>query len=114
MVVGDGRPFVAALLTLDAEMLPTWAQSRGLGELTVEQAAHHATVRAELQEAVDEANSAVSRAESIRTFRILAEDFTTDNGLLTPSMKLKRSRVSERLQDEIQALYVAPGPREGR
>ncbi|WP_134772902.1 AMP-dependent synthetase/ligase [Ornithinimicrobium flavum] len=110
MVVGDGRPFVAALVTLDAEMLPTWAQSRGLGDLTLEQAAHHATVRAALQEAVDEANAAVSRAESIRTFRVLTDDFTTDNGLLTPSMKLKRSRIAEGLADEIEAIYSRPRP----
>ena len=108
MVVGDGRPFVAALLTLDEEMLPTWTQSRGLGNLTVAQAAHHETVRAELQEAVDEANSAVSRAESIRTFRVLTDDFTTENGLLTPSMKLKRRRITEGLAQEIEAIYSRP------
>ena len=63
------------------------------------------SVRAEVQRAVDEANTSVSRAESIRRFSILAEDFTTDNGLLTPSMKLKRSRITELLQEEIEALY---------
>lgn len=105
MIVGDARPFVAALITLDAEMLPSWAQSRGLGELTLAQAAHHEVVRAELQRAVDEANSSVSRAESIRAFRVLTEDFTVDNGLLTPSMKLKRNRVTDLLEAEIESIY---------
>ena len=67
-------------------------------------------MRAALQEAVDEANAAVSRAESIRTFRVLTDDFTTDNGLLTPSMKLKRSRIAEGLADEIEAIYSRPRP----
>lgn len=105
MVVGDARPFIAALITLDAEMLPSWAQSRGLGDLTLEQAAHHEAVRAELQKAIDEANASVSRAESIRVFRVLTEDFTVENGMLTPSMKVKRSRISELLDAEIEGIY---------
>lgn len=109
MVVGDGRPFVAALVTLDEEMLPVWAQSHGLEGLTVEQAREHELVRAEVQRAVDEANTSVSRAESIRKFTILAEDFTTDNGLLTPSLKLKRSRITDLLQEEVEALYGTAG-----
>ena len=105
MVVGEGRPFVAALLTIDAEMLPAWAAARGLTDLTPENAAEHEAVRTELQAAVDEANSHVSRAESIRVWRVLPEDFTTDNGLLTPSMKLKRRHITAALQDEIDAIY---------
>ena len=114
MVVGEGRPFVAALVTLDEEMLPSWAASRGLEGLTLEQARTNETVRAEVQRAVDEANSTVSRAESIRTFVILGEDFTTDNGLLTPSMKLKRGRIGELLRAQVDELYgrgVHPGER---
>ncbi len=110
MVVGDGRPFVAALVTLDEEVLRVWADAHGLGGLTLEQAGTHERVRAEVQRAVDEANATVSRAESIRTFAILPQDFTTDNGLLTPSMKLRRSRITERLQAEIDALYARPRP----
>jgi long-chain acyl-CoA synthetase len=106
MVVGEARPFVALLVTLDAEMLPTWAAGKGLGELTPQEAVGHEAVRAEVQKAVDEANSSVSRAESIRAFTILEDDFTVENGLLTPSMKLKRSRISEVLQDRIDALYA--------
>jgi long-chain acyl-CoA synthetase len=109
MVVGEGRPFVAALVTLDEEMLPTWLAANGLEGLTMEQARSHEQVRAEVQRAVDAANASVSRAESIRRFTILSEDFTTDNGLLTPSMKLKRGRISEQLRGEIEELYGRPG-----
>ncbi len=108
MVVGEGRPFVAALVTLDEETLPTWAEANGLGPLTVDEARTHEAVLAEVQRAVDEANASVSRAESVRAFTILGEDFTTENGLLTPSMKLRRSRVTEQLQAEIDAIYDRP------
>ncbi|GAA5161965.1 AMP-dependent synthetase/ligase [Ornithinimicrobium tianjinense] len=106
IVVGDGRPFVGALVTLDTEMLPTWAAGRGRPGLTVSEAVTDEEVLAEVQRAVDEANAAVSRAESIRSFRLLAEDFTIDNGMLTPSMKLKRQRITDALQDEIERLYA--------
>ena len=109
MVVGDARPFVAALVTLDEEMLPSWAASHGLEGLTVEEARSHELVREEVQRAVDEANAFVSRAESIRKFVILEEDFTTENGLLTPSLKLVRGRIAEQLRDEIEAIYAPAG-----
>ncbi|MEP6629606.1 MAG: AMP-dependent synthetase/ligase, partial [Lapillicoccus sp.] len=84
VVVGDQRPFIAALITLDEEMLPTWAKNNGLGSLTVEQARTNEAVHAELQKAVDDANTAVSKAESIRKFAVLGSDFTEENGYLTP------------------------------
>ena len=68
IVVGDQKPYIAALVTLDAEMLPAWARNHGLEDLTVDEARTHEVVRAEIQTAVDEANKAVSRAESIRRF----------------------------------------------
>ena len=105
LVVGDGKPFIAALVTLDEEMLPGWAANNGLGSLTVEQARTNETVLAEIQGAVDEANKAVSKAESIRKFSVLAEDFTEDNGTLTPSMKLKRNIIMRDFEDEVEALY---------
>ncbi|WP_131104231.1 AMP-dependent synthetase/ligase [Ornithinimicrobium sufpigmenti] len=111
MVVGEGRPFVAALITLDAEMLSTWGANNGLPGLTLEQAPEHPQVLAELQQAVDTANESVSRAESIRAFHVLDEDFTADNGLLTPSMKLKRGRIGELLHQEIEGIYARPRPR---
>ena len=105
LVVGDGKPFIAALVTLDEEMLPGWAANNGLGSLTVEQARTNETVLAEIQGAVDEANKAVSKAESIRKFSVLAEDFTEDNGTLTPSMKLKRNVIMRDFEEDVEALY---------
>ncbi len=105
MVVGDAKPFIAALVTLDAEMVPTWTKSHGLGELSAEEARTNDAVRAEIQEAVDYANRAVSRAESIRKFAVLEGDFTEDNGYLTPSMKLKRDLVLADFGDDVEGLY---------
>ncbi|MEN3121586.1 AMP-dependent synthetase/ligase [Janibacter sp. LM] len=105
LVVGDGKPFIAALVTLDEEMLPGWAANHGLGTLTLEQARTDETVLAEIQGAVDEANKAVSKAESIRKFSVLAEDFTEKNGTLTPSLKLKRNIIMRDFEDEVESLY---------
>ena len=109
IVVGDGRPFIAALVTLDEEMLPAWAKNNGLGALSVEQARTDERILAELQKAVDDANTAVSKAESIRKFAVLGDDFTEDNGYLTPSLKLKRNVVMKDFDDDVEALY-APAP----
>ncbi len=105
MVVGDGKPFIAALVTLDAEMLPTWASNHGLGGLTPEGARTNETILAEIQSAVDHANTAVSKAESIRKFTILDTDFTEESGHLTPSLKLKRTVVMHDYGDEVEELY---------
>lgn len=105
IVVGDQKPFIAALVTLDGEMLPGWAANHGLDGLTVEQARTNPVVRTEIQKAVDEANKAVSKAESIRKFEILSVDFTEESGHLTPSLKLKRNVVMNDFADEVEALY---------
>ncbi len=105
IVVGDQKPFIAALITLDEEMLPGWAANHGLGTLSPEQARSNEKILAELQHAVDEANRAVSKAESIRKFSVLAGDFTEDNGYLTPSLKLKRNVVMRDFEDEVEKLY---------
>lgn len=105
IVVGDGRPFIAALVTLDAEMLPTWLSNNGRPQLSVEQAAQDTAVLAELQRAVDHANEAVSKAESIRKFRVLAHDLTEEAGYVTPSLKLKRAAVMADFADDVNALY---------
>ncbi|HEX5535147.1 MAG TPA: AMP-dependent synthetase/ligase [Actinomycetales bacterium] len=105
IVVGDQQPFVAALVTLDVEMLPTWLANNGKPALTVEQAAGDEDVRAAIQAAVDEANQAVSRAESIRAFRVLSTDFTEESGHMTPSMKLKRAVVLKEFADDVNAIY---------
>ena len=107
LVVGDQKPFIGALVTLDDEMLPGWASNNGLTGLTPERARTNEAVLAELQKAVDEANLAVSKAESIRKFAVLDTDFTEENGYLTPSLKLKRNIIMRDFADEVEALYGA-------
>lgn len=105
LVVGDGRPFVAALITLDPEVLPSWLERHDLAGLSPAEVREHELVRDAVQRAVDSANESVSRAESIRRFELLDSDFTEDNGYLTPSMKLKRNLVVKDYADHIEALY---------
>ncbi|WP_159624776.1 AMP-dependent synthetase/ligase [Actinomyces sp. zg296] len=108
LVVGDNRPCIGALVTLDAEMLPLWLASHGIEDLDPVSAVSDPRVRAALERAVARANEAVSRAESIRVFTVLPGDFTIDNGLLTPSLKVRRAAALERFADEIDALYRRP------
>ncbi len=105
LVVGDQKPFIAALVTLDEEMLPGWASNNGLSGLTAERARTNEVVLAALQQAVDDANLAVSKAESVRKFAVLETDFTEENGYLTPSLKLKRNVIMRDFADEVEALY---------
>jgi len=106
MVVGDNRPFIACLVTLDADVLEFWKQqhSRSADATPAELSADE-DLLAELQAAVDDANKAVSRAESIRKFRILGSDFTEASGHLTPSLKVRRNIVTKDYAAEIEALY---------
>ncbi|GAA1307015.1 MAG: AMP-dependent synthetase/ligase [Brachybacterium tyrofermentans] len=110
VVIGDQKPFVAAILTLDAEMLPTWLTNNSLPEMTIAEAAEDATVRAELQTIVDKANQTVSRAESIRSFEVIDTDFTEENGYLTPSLKLKRNVVVKDMAQVIEKIYSQSKP----
>lgn len=110
VVVGDGKPFIGALITLDADALPGWLHGKGLPELTMAEAIVHPFIREHLDSAVDRANRAVSRAESIRKYDILPNDFTVENDYLTPSLKVKRAAVLDAYKDTIEALYAA-GPR---
>ena len=105
IVVGDGKPFIGALVTIDEEMYPSWAANNGLDGLPLARARSDERVHAEIQKAVDEANQAVSKAESIRKFAVLEDDFTEDSGHLTPSLKLKRNVVMRDFADEVDALY---------
>ncbi len=105
IVVGDQKPFIAALVTLDEEMIPVWAKANGIEGLTIEGARTNPAVLAEVQKAVDEANAAVSKAESIRKFVILDTDFTEASGHLTPSLKLRRTIIMRDFGDEVEALY---------
>jgi len=105
IVVGDQMPFIGALITLDAEMFPAWARNNKLASLTLEDARTNEGVHAELTRAVDNANKAVSKPESIRKFTVLAGDFTEENGYLTPSLKVKRNVVMKDYAAEVEALY---------
>jgi len=106
VVVGDQRPFIGALITLDAEMLPGWLATQGIPPMSVGAARTDPRVLAALDAAVEEANTAVSRAESIRKFRVLEGDFTEANEYLTPSLKVKRDLVLRDFADEVEALYA--------
>jgi long-chain acyl-CoA synthetase len=110
VVVGDARPYVGALITLDAEMLPLWLGARNREALDLAAAATDPDVRAALDRAVARANEAVSRAESIRTYVVLDTDFTVANGYLTPSLKVKRHLVLRDFADTIDDLYARSRP----
>ncbi|MEU7921160.1 AMP-dependent synthetase/ligase [Micromonospora zamorensis] len=106
VVVGDSKPFIAALVTVDEEALPAWLQSAGLpADTTVEQLREHEGLRQELQTAIDTANQAVSKAEAIKVFRVLPRDFTEATGELTPSLKVKRQVVHKTYAAEIADIY---------
>jgi long-chain acyl-CoA synthetase len=105
MVVGDGRPFVAALVTLDPEAVGPWARAHGK-PADVAALVDDPDLRAEIQGAVDSANRAVSRAESIRGFTLLPRDWTEEAGQLTPSLKLRRSVVLSQHRSDVEALYA--------
>ena len=107
MVVGDGRPFIACLVTLDPEALEFWKKQHGKpADATPADLADDPDLIAEVQLAIDDANKAVSRAESIRKFRILPVDFTEASGHLTPSLKVRRNVVAKDFAAEIAALYA--------
>lgn len=109
VVVGDQRPFIAALITLDAEMLPVWLANKGVTEkLSISDAAKHPLVLEELQATIDRANTRVSRAESIRKFVVLDRDFTEADGYLTPKMSIKRDNIKRDFADQIDELYGTP------
>ena len=105
LVVGEAKPFVAALVTLDPEVLPGWLERHELTGLAFEQLRANDRVRAAVQKAIDKANESVSKAETIRKFEILEHDFTEENGYLTPSLKLKRNLVTQDFAEDIEGLY---------
>jgi long-chain acyl-CoA synthetase len=114
IAVGDQRPFIAALITLDADMLPVWLGNNGLdANMSIADAAKNAAVLAELQNAVDQANARVSRAESIRKFVVLPTDLTEASGHLTPKLSIKRHVILEDFADVIESIYTAAPATEG-
>jgi long-chain acyl-CoA synthetase len=109
VVVGDQKPFIAALITLDSEMLPTWLANNGLpADMSLADAAKNPAVTAEVQRAVDIANKHVSRAESIRKFTILPIEWTEASGHLTPKMSIKRNVIMEEFSEDVTGLYSVP------
>ena len=105
VVVGDARPFVAALITIDEEAFATWATQGALGGTAVSQATDHPELLAEVQAVIDDANQSVSRAESIRKFAVLPHDLTVVNGELTPTLKVRRAVVEKAYGPVIDDLY---------
>ncbi|GAA0314151.1 AMP-dependent synthetase/ligase [Streptomyces polychromogenes] len=105
VLVGNDRPFVAALVTLDMEGIAHWLSMRGLAQRAAEQLVGDPALTAEVRRAVVAANTLVSQAEQIRAFRVLAGQFTEERGLLTPSLKLKRRAIEKAYAREIAGLY---------
>lgn len=105
VVVGDGRPFVGALVALDADELAHWAEEHGRGGVDLEELRRDPAVAAEIQGAVDAANATVSRAESIRRFVLLPRDLTVEAGELTPTLKVRRAAVEEQHAGLVEELF---------
>ncbi len=105
MVVGDAKPFIAALIALDEEALPAWTAARGKEDLSREELVTDEELLAEIQSAVDYANKAVSRAEAVKEFRILPSDLSIEGGELTPTLKVKRSVVASKYAEVIEEIY---------
>ncbi|MEP6479701.1 MAG: AMP-dependent synthetase/ligase, partial [Rhodoglobus sp.] len=114
IVCGDQKPFISALITLDDEMLPVWLNNNGLaGDMSMADAAANPKVIAEVQKAVDAANSKVSRAESIRKFTILTTDLTEASGHLTPKLSIKRNVILKDFAAQVDAMYTDAPVTEG-
>lgn len=106
VVIGDQRPFIAALISLDSEMLPIWlANNGGDKNLSIAEAAKSPLVLAEVQKAVDAVNATVSKAESIRRFSIIQTELTEESGHLTPSLKIKRAQVLKDFSPVVEEIY---------
>ncbi|WP_327002789.1 AMP-dependent synthetase/ligase [Dactylosporangium sp. NBC_01737] len=107
MLVGDGRPYVAALVTIDPQAWTRWTSAHGRPESSLADLRDNADLRNEIGSAVNRANRAVSKAEQVKTFRILPRDFTEADGELTPTLKVRRNVVAERFATDVDALYRA-------
>ena len=114
VVVGDKKPFISALVTLDPEMLPVWLNNNDEDAgMSVEEAANNSAVLAEVQRAIDAANEHVSRAESIRKFKVLPIEFTEASGHLTPKLSIKRNVILDDFSGEIEGMYSGAPATEG-
>ena len=107
MVIGDNRRFISALVTIDEEVFDAWWPGEAGDEVKVADVVDHPDLRARVQEAIDDVNSSVSRAESIRAFAILPHDFSVDDGELTPTMKVRRAIVAKHYDGLIDGIYAS-------
>jgi long-chain acyl-CoA synthetase len=107
--VGDDRPFISALVVLDAEIMPAWCEKQGIAFSSVAEAAEHPTVLAEVQRAIDAGNEHLARVEQVRKWAIVPSEWTAESEELTPSLKLKRSVIHTKYADVIDGLYVRQG-----
>ena len=105
-VIGDRRPYNTALIVLDAEYAPSWAQSQGIEDTSLAALSRNDKVREEVQKGVDAANEQLARVEQVKKFTILPGDWEPGGDELTPTMKLKRKPIAEKYEEEIEALYA--------
>ncbi|MFT4186418.1 MAG: long-chain fatty acid--CoA ligase [Micrococcaceae bacterium] len=106
VVIGDQRPFISAIISLDAEVIPSWLEHHDLPlDTSLSELVEHPKVIAEVQDAVNDANSTVSHAEAIKKFKVIESDFTEESGHLTPSLKIKRTKVLKDFQDTVDDIY---------
>lgn len=109
VAIGDGRPFITALIVLDPEAAPAFARNAGLAATTVEELAADSTIQQAIDAAVARANERVTRVEQIKRYKIIPDVWHPGAGELTPTLKLRRQKIAERYADEIDALYSALG-----
>jgi long-subunit acyl-CoA synthetase (AMP-forming) len=105
-VIGDDKPFLSALIVLDADVAPAWAAQQGIEDTSLEALAANDEVRAEVQRGVDDVNSQVSNVEGVKKFTILGTDWLPGGDELTPTMKLKRKPIAQRYAPQIDAMYT--------
>jgi long-chain acyl-CoA synthetase len=105
VAIGDGRPYNVALITLDPDVAPGFAQQNGIEDASFESLAQHPAVREEVQRGVEAANQSLARVEQIKKFTILPSDWEPGGDELTPTMKLKRKPIAQKYAEEIEALY---------
>ena len=107
-MVGDRRPYLVALVTLDPEEVPKFAEKHGIAP---EDVARSDEMRAEIQATLDQVNVTVGPVEQVKRFMILPQDLSQETGELTPTLKVKRNVVGEKYEGDIDSLYAIGGPR---
>ena len=106
VAIGDARPYNVALIVLDPEYAPAWAEQQGIESTDLASLVEDEKVLAAVEEAVDTANAKMSRVEQIKKFKLLPEEWLPGGDELTPTMKLKRKPIGEKYDAEIEALYA--------